>query len=283
MDGSTSREAKSSLAPPRQLRTGIIIVVVVAVFLAGLGGGYYLSKAGSSSPTPGTVSGLPVPSTIQEIQGWYRNGSVTYLNFGANSNITAPILVITEGGNAVPGQYNIIDTLPGEPGYSSFWRVYTVAVPSGYVVNSIRSLQDVLNGGYSFTETTTVVNCPVVNPGTMIQGQTAPLVQGWYRGETVYYWGGETNSTAYGSVVRTNPIYVLQYANGTPVPNQRHIVDTIPMQPGYSDLWQVANVTVGASYVANTYESAFAVLMAAGDGNATIALTPTLVNCPIVG
>ena len=269
----------------RRAPTWLVVGIAVAALLVGLGGGYLWFKPGSSggSATSGTVSGLPVPATIPTVQGWYRNTSFTYLDFGPNTNVTAPILVFLESGVPVNGQHNIIDTIPGQPGYTAFWRVYQVAVPSGYIANSVRSLAEVAAKGYSVTETTTVVNCPVVNPTTVVQGPSPGITQGWYRNESVDYWSGETNSLAFGDVVATAPLYAFSYSNGTAVTDQRHIVDVLPGQHGYSDLWQVYNVVVPSGYVANTYQSSYALLQAEAQGKVTITPTAMLVNCPVVG
>ncbi|MCI4353746.1 MAG: hypothetical protein L3K06_00075 [Thermoplasmata archaeon] len=274
-------------APPTDRRpsTWLVAGVAVVMLLIGLGGGYVLfrgNSGGSSSMPSGTVSGLPVPTSIDTVQGWYQNASFTYLDFGENTNVSAPIVVLTSNGVAVPGQHNIIDTLPGQPGYSAFWRVYTVAVPAGYVADSVRSFGAVRASGWTLTETSTVVNCPVVNPGTTIQGQSGPLTQGWYENETVFYWGGEGNSTTYGDVVATAPLYALQYANGTAVAGQRHIVNVLPGDPGYSDLWQITSVVVAANYVPNTYMSVGSLWEAESLGEVTITPTSTMVNCPVV-
>lgn len=284
---SMSPEPVTARSPPMAKGSPAWLVASVAVvlFLVGLGGGYLLfrgTSGGGATSNPGTVSGLPVPSTIPTVQGWDRNTSFTYLNFGLNTNVTAPILVLTENGMAVAGQHNIIDVLPGQPGYTAFWRVYQVAVPSGYLANTIRSFAQVQALGYPVTATTTVVNCPVINPGTTIQGPNTAVVQGWYRNASVDYWAGETHSVTYGDVVGTAPLYALVYANGTEVPGQRHIVDVQPGQPGYSDLWQIVHVLVPSSYVANTYESRAALLAAQSQGSVTITATSTLVNCPVV-
>ncbi len=74
----------------------------------------------------------------------------------------------------VEGQSNIIDTKPGDAGYTAFWNVNFVTVPAGYVPNSIRSAADVRAAGYTITPTTTVVNCPVITVASAATGRTLP-------------------------------------------------------------------------------------------------------------
>jgi hypothetical protein len=69
-------------------------------------------------------------------------------------------------------------------------------------------------------------------------------------------------------------------AGGSPqmVAGQRNIIDVVPGDTGYSDLWEVNFVTVPAGYVANTFKSAEDVR------NAGLQMTKpgVLVNCPVV-
>lgn len=75
------------------------------------------------------------------------------------------------------------------------------------------------------------------------------------------------------------PIHVL-YRDGetTPVEDQLNVVDVVPGDEGYSDLWRVLRVTVPPDYVANTVTS-----LADIEARAfPVEETDTLVDCPIV-
>src|SRR5436853_7590789 len=125
---------------------------------------------------------------IPRVDGWFRIASVSYLDYGPQSNVAVPILAFFQAASPstpVAGQRNIIDTIPGQPGYNDFWRVYKVLAPNGYVANSIRSLADAVASGYAIEMTDTVVNCPVVNPNATAGGSAAPPVSGWYRDRDV--------------------------------------------------------------------------------------------------
>ena len=52
----------------------------------------------------------------------------------------------------VPGQFNIYDSVPGQPGYSAIWKFYFVIVPKDFEPNSLRSVQDCLDSGYDIRE-----------------------------------------------------------------------------------------------------------------------------------
>lgn len=115
--------------------------------------------------------------------------------------------------------------------------------------------------------------------------KTYDLVQGWYEGRQTFYYefGANTKATADGQKVIPAPIYVLitgfdADGNPQPVAGQHNIVDVIPDDAGYSDLWQVTFVTVPEDYAANTFTSAEQVL----NSGYEMTVPGVLVNCPIV-
>jgi len=129
-------------------------------------------------------------------------------------------------------------------------------------------------------------------PLTLAQGnvltdpaKTYDLVQGWYKERQTFYYefGTNTNASEDGQSVVTAPIYVLVTgfnADGSPqvVDGQRNIIDVIPGDEGYSDLWQVTFATVPEDYVANTITSADQVL----NGGYELTRPGVYVNCPVV-
>src|SRR5438094_3616937 len=96
-----------------------------------------LAQAGSVLTDP--------PKTFALTQGWYRDRETFYYDFGMNTPpvngaqavATVPIYVLVTGfdasGNPQPvaGQHNIIDVVPGDPGYSDLWSLTFVTVPPG--------------------------------------------------------------------------------------------------------------------------------------------------------
>lgn len=230
------------------------------------------------------------PKTYDPVQGWYEGRQTFYYDFGTNSPasedgqtvIPAPIYVLVTGFDAdgnpqvVEGQHNIVDVIPGDAGYSDLWQVTFVTVPADYQANTITSADEVLNGGYEMTVPGVLVNCPIVPDDSQLSEGGASLVQGWYKGQEVYYFdfGPNTESTA--------PIYAFitgMDAEGNPqfVDGQNNVIGVIPGDEAYSAFWNVNLVTVPADYQPNSITSVDEILAGGFD------ITPAglLVNCPV--
>jgi hypothetical protein len=91
-------------------------------------------------------------------------------------------------------------------------------------------------------------------------------------GRVVRYYNFDVMPTA------PAPIYVLFRGNDQPVSGQLNIVDAIPGDAGYNDLWRVVRVIVPDNYVANTATSRQDLV----DAGFPLDTTDMLVNCPIV-
>ncbi len=75
------------------------------------------------------------------------------------------------------------------------------------------------------------------------------------------------------------PIFVLiREGETTPVAGQLNIIDVIPGDAGYNDFWQVVEVRVPKTYVANTVTSVQEIISAGYRRT----MTNTIVNCPVV-
>ena len=261
------------------------VVLVIALLVVGFGAGYLLTRPATTTSAPAPVDNLTGRGTFPLINGWYKNASITYLNYGNSANVSQPILAFFQASSPstpVAGQRNIIDTIPGQPGYSDFWRVHKVLVPSSYVANTIRSFEEAAASGYTIQVTNTTVNCPVVNVNATTPGTSLGKTTGWYRDRDVFYFDHGPRSPGLGFIVQSAPIYAFSYTNGTAVPGQRNVVDVKPGDPGYSDLWQVTKVVVGASYVVNSLKSASAIMNAAASSQVSLQHTNLFVNCPVV-
>ncbi|KAJ3103404.1 hypothetical protein HDU96_009276 [Phlyctochytrium bullatum] len=113
---------------------------------------------------------------------------------------------------------------------------------------------------------------------------------GWEKGRRVYFWDFGAFSAPAGpasapsSRVGVIPIYLIFYANGTKAGD--NIIDTLPCQPGYSDLWSAQNITLtpaaSATYTPNALRNASAVLAEVAAGRATQTSLGVNVNCPVV-
>jgi predicted lipoprotein with Yx(FWY)xxD motif len=228
------------------------------------------------------------PKFFPLVSGWYMGQAVKYYDFGMKTPLvngkvaTDRIYVLITGKDAqgnpvfVNGQHNIIDTAPGDSGYSDLWKVVLVTVPASYQADVARSASDLAGSGYPMQETDMLVNCPVVPPGSKTETGKA-LTQGWYKGQKIFYfdYGANPDTTApiwaliTGMDSQENPVFVA---------GQHNIVDVVRGDTGYSDFWLVNLVTVPSGYVAETLKSAQAVT------SSGYSVTPTklLVNCPLV-
>ena len=222
---------------------------------------------------------------------------VEYYNFDVMPLIPAPIYVLFREGDtvSVEGQLNIIEHIPGDPGYSDFWKVILVTVPENYVANTAASYLDIVEGGYTTQATTTIVNCPLAPEGSTASkrygGDTdITLHRGWYKRKIVYYFNfveDEINTTPTNETP-TSPIYVTFNINpgltgGGPASGfvtetgtvQTHnVIATLPGDPGYSPLWSV-NV-----YDNTDFENVSDLTSA--QAASILASNVMYVNCPVV-
>jgi hypothetical protein len=216
-----------------------------------------------------------------------------YYNFDVQPTAPAPIYVLFRTGDdkPVPGQLNIVDVIPGDPGYSDFWQVYKVTVPASYLANTVSSKGDITAAGFATQATPTLVNCPIVPEGSRaalrVGGGSPALMTGWHKGKTVRYFSYEERALT-GATVPLSPIYVAFNVNpdqtgGGPGSGfkaeagstQTHnVVATLPSDARYSPLWLV-NVFDNAAFasVADLATATAAPQLGAGVAK---------VNCPVV-
>jgi hypothetical protein len=243
------------------------------------------------------------PVDFDAIPAFNTNGlgphgeKTSYYNFDVLPTTPAPIYVLYRSGEtaSVSGQLNIVDVIPGDAGYNDFWLVTKVTVPSNYVANTVTSYEEIVMKGYSLTSTTTIVNCPVVPKGSMARKrystESPDLTRGWYKNKVVYYFNFfEKELMAVNGKVPTSDIYVSfninpDQAGGGPASGfktedgmatgQTHNVpETLPVDAGYSPLWDVQiynNTSFGN--VSNLATATAAPLLA---------MDAVVVNCPIV-
>ena len=221
---------------------------------------------------------------------------VMYYNFDVQSATPIPIHVLfPEGGSdPVEGQLPIVDAIPGDPGYSDFWRVMRVTVPADYAANTVTSLSEIQAAGFAIEATDTLVNCPVVPEGSTAtlrlgDGGDTSLHQGWHRGEVVNYFVFEEAQLALDAagMVPLSPIWVSFNVNpdqggGGPASGFRtevgtskthNVVGSLPGDAGYSPLWAVTIYDNAAFDSVRDLPTAQAATFAAGGPN---------VNCPVV-
>lgn len=218
---------------------------------------------------------------------------VRYYNFDVQPTTPAPIFAFfREDGTPVANQLNVVDVVPGDVGYSDFWQVVKVTVPDEYVANTISSLQELMDAGYSTEYTDVIVNCPIVPEGSTailrLSGGVTGLTTGWYKGELVFYFNFvEAPLMTVADAVPTSPIYVAFNINPDqpgggpasgfmtePGSDQTHnVVATLPGDQGYSPLWGVH------PYDNQFFDQVMDLATAVAVGNFGHAAN---VNCPIV-
>jgi hypothetical protein len=231
--------------------------------------------------------------------GFDKSGtSVKYYNFDVQSTVPDDIFVFFKSGSStpVPGQNNIIETIPGDGGYNDFWLVNKVTVPDNYVPNSISSKTELLASGYTITKTNNIVNCPVVPFGSTaskskVSGVASVLTVGWYKGKAVAYFTFDeaTITTTSSGLVPVSPIYVTfnidpavnNSASGpasgfkteTGTLQTHNVIATNPTDGNYSPLWSVqvlSNVNFGS---VSNLSTAISFTSSPAGAN---------VNCPVV-
>jgi len=235
-------------------------------------------------------------------QGLGPGGEVVrYYNFDVQPTESAPIFVLFKEGEStpVPMQLNIIDVIPGDAGYNDFWHVHKVTVPDDYIANTITSVQEIMDKGYTIEKTNMIVNCPVVPQGSSASmrytsEESTGLVNGWYKGKVVSYFTFAEKSLVVDPPAEGHPDVPLSeirvtfninpgMEGGGPASgfvtegetDQTHnVVETLPEDADYSPLWDVdVYDNVDFDNVSDWASALNATLLAEG---------AALVNCPIV-
>lgn len=213
------------------------------------------------------------PATYDTMTGWYDGDQVLYYDLGTVKNKTAPIYVFyyenvtNDNGTMVPDQKMIVnnladgvfETIPGDSGYTAYWRFEKVIVPMDFEPNTIKSKVDILASGYP------VQQIDLVGPGQMISAGsiypdhpgTPDIHQVWYKDNPVLLtsFPMDLGLGGYDEVndeIRSNKVYVFPG-----VENQSVIFDEI-LSDGvnYTGLWKVVNVSAPQDYGAETIRDA---------------------------
>jgi hypothetical protein len=210
------------------------------------------------------------------VLGFYEGKSVGYFDFGPiklkGGNKLAPIWTFTNGPD---GQRNIIDTVPGDRGYSPLWAVSKVTWADGKTPRVLNSADDVkaaaAAGELTIAKTEIVVNCPVV-------GFQQQRHAGYSAGHTIHYYDLGPVKTAPGNEVV--PLYTV--TNG--VAAQKNIAgDTIaPGQTAYPPLWAIRKVTWKAGATPRLLKSFAQIKQAQAAGDVALSNTSLVVNCPLI-
>lgn len=134
---------------------------------------------------------------------WIEGKRAFYYEFGNITNYPNNIyfLYYESNNHLVAGQRPIFDRCArgvlkgyqGDPDYNDLARIVIAYVPDDYVLNSVCSVKDIINKGFSMSPTIAVVNYPQVNPNSTLQKdpENRRLEKGWFNGETVNYFAFE--------------------------------------------------------------------------------------------
>ncbi|MCB0282853.1 MAG: hypothetical protein KDF60_09765 [Calditrichaeota bacterium] len=225
---------------------------------------------------------------------------VQYYNFDVQPLESAPIFALFREGESMPvdGQLNIVGVIPGDAGYNDFWHVNKVTVPADYEANTVTSVTEIYDKGYTIEKTNMVVNCPIVPEGSTAamryNNADNGLTRGWYDSKVVFYFNFVEKDLIVTVPSSGNPIVPVsdilvtfninpgETGGGPPsgfvtengTAQTHNVVQTIPSDAEYSPLWDV-DIYDNADFanVSDWQSAQNANLLATG---------AALVNCPIV-
>ena len=235
---------------------------------------FLLAFALLSIAAPATAAS---PAKQPVVTGFFQGQEVRYFDFGPiklkPGNKLAPIWTVTNGAS---GQHNIIDTVPGKADYSPLWQLNMVTFKDGTTPHLLKSKADVdaavKAGEVTVTQTSTVVNCPVLGFGQK-------KVAGFSNGHVIHYYDLGPVKVAPGNVVA--PLFTVT----NPVGAQQHNITEENIAPGqtkYPPLWGILKVTFKAGVKPRLITSYRQIKKAQAAGQVSITKTPLVVNCPVV-
>lgn len=201
------------------------------------------------------------------VQGWFRDRLVLYYNFGPVAQpvtvgrVLWPVHGFDLRGNpvAMRNQRPIFSAIPGVSGYSGLWRLSYVVVADLAQPNELRTLQGIENAmrrrRAAVRDTDVTLNLPIVPRGQRLARDSAAPMMGWYEGREVQFFD-------FGAASAT-PAPMWRFATGRDaagdplfLESQHGLLDSIPVQPAYPDLWDIRIVQVDTAYAPNTIRSA---------------------------
>ncbi len=204
-------------------------------------------------PQPGAPIDLDHPPFIS--QGLGPDGKpVRYYNFDVQPDTPALLYRIVRRGSRdpLPGQPDLVDVLPGDPGYSDFWRVAFVEVGPEVEPGSVTEVAQLSE--LTALGSDVVIDCPIVPAGTTARGARGVVPP---HPHELRYRGHRVTCLEFDPAVLlddddrvpTSPIFVTfrteagppsGFVHETANPEQTHnVVFSVPGDPEYSPLWAV--------------------------------------------
>ena len=237
------------------------------------------------------------------------------------AGVTDDIYVVTnyEQANIIPSAPIPTGPNNADPEYTPLWQVDLVTWNDDATPYTLRSEDDVnaaeAAGDITITQTTIVVNCPVIytrqggllptadieisyKHRTKVASVELPLVTAWYDGKIGYYIQTEASDPAVAMDQGVNLVPKLSDAIAAGVTDdiyvvtnyeQANIIPSAPIptgpnnaDPEYTPLWQVDLVTWNDDATPYTLRSEDDVNAAEAAGDITITQTTIVVNCPVI-
>jgi hypothetical protein len=222
-----------------------------------------------------------------------KGEAVLYYHLDVQSTTPAPVYILYREGEdkPVPGQLDIIDTVPGEKGYNDFRQVWKVWVPKDYVANTITDAATLLRAGYKTEKTDKLLNMTVVpdksRARVRFNGGNPELQTAWYQNQVAkYFLFDEAPLSVSGGEVPVSPIYDGFTVNPgepnggeefhtEPNSNQTHnVLATAPGDKDYSPLWLRVVYDSAAWASVHNLDTALNAKVVPAD--------VLLINCPVV-
>jgi len=254
-----------------------------------------LLKRSADNHLPGPNEPIDFDTPPFNVWGLSPTGEpALYYHLDVKSTTPAPVYILYQEGEDKPvqEQLDIIDTLPGEPGYNDFRQVWKVWVPKDYVANTITDAATLQQAGYKTEKTDKLLNMAVVpdksRASVRFNGENPELQRAWYRDQVVkFFLFDEAPLSVSGDKVPVSPIYdgftinpgqpggEMEFCTDPNNSTQTHnIVATMPSDNGYSPLWLRVVYDSAACASVHNLETALQAKK--------VAANVLFINCPMV-
>jgi len=172
-----------------------------------------------------------VDGVVPLLSGFANDQQAQYWDFGEAPDFAAPIFILAKAnaqGDLEPIDHKVIvDTIPGDAGYSPFWAALFVEVTDSYdgeLITSVAALEEAQELGLVKAPLlpTFAVNCPTVSDDVRLEvgGGQEPVAAPsdfFWQGQTVHYFDlGKMPLTA-ATTPDESPIYVLSRQGQVPL------------------------------------------------------------------
>lgn len=114
------------------------------------------------------VPGGPVPNEPRVMPAFFKGQIVYFVPYDMEDGPFNPQIMfdfVDPLGNVLPSPDSpllVASHTPGDPFYTSIWEIWTVHVPFGFDLTTIKSADDVKNSGFPIQSSGIRLNCPVV-------------------------------------------------------------------------------------------------------------------------